>query len=57
MSVSLVNSPFGEPGCVKPSGRRSLASRSHQITEPCSSKSLATCSIVSSVMIGVLSSA
>ncbi|CRH93839.1 Uncharacterised protein [Chlamydia trachomatis] len=57
MSVSLVNSPFGEPGCVNPAGRRSLASRFHQMMDPFSSKRLATWSVTSLVMIGVPSSA
>ena len=50
MSFSFVNSPFGLPGCVKPSGNKSLASFSNQILEPCCSNKSATWFTVSFVM-------
>ena len=52
MSISFVNVPFGLLGCVNPSGNKSFASRSNHTSEPNSSTNLATCSVVSGVMIG-----
>src|SRR5690625_1775576 len=57
ISVSFVNSPFGLCSDVNPSGNKSFASHSNQMFEPCSLNRLETWVIVSSVMIGVPSSA